>query len=1035
MTQVFDMSDLDKIDRYVRAFEIEKEKHALVHIRSFLPGPSDPVFPAVLRELILVEIELDGTRGVSDVLRKYIDDLPELWDAPGLVAEIESELRRSAERSTSLSAGSRPRTDYSRPGERIGTNQSIDRCPNPTGLPRDPSPAHGRAVVPPSGQASLPEVGQTFEGFRLMEELGRGTFGRVFLAAQGDLADRPVALKVAVDESDEARTLARLQHTNIVPIYSVHRAPPLIAVCMPYFGSLTFKDIQERRAQSPSLPATGRSLFELAANAPSATMWNSAIASTVPDSPLSSGPAPLPQPVIEARIQLENRPFDEAILWLFARLAEGLEHAHRRGILHRDIKPANILLTDDGQPMLLDFNLAEDRELAPQSASRMGGTLPYMSPEQLEALLGSGRRIDARSDVFALGVILFELLTGQSPYPRSPGHDAPAVALMLDDRKAGPPDPRRLDRSIRPATASILRRCLEPIPARRYQSAGELLDDLERQLANLPLKHARDRNIPERVQKWVRRHPSIRSLGTLAIASAALVTLLGAGIWIRAERLADIEARDAFEAFRRDLRQASLKLTTADPVHRAGAVRETRLALERYRILDDPDWRSSSRVARLASPSRQLLREQVGESLESLANALAFSAASPSADEPALREALDLNRSASTCYDPADVPRSLLLQRADLLRSLGRDAEANTAASIADATPIQSHRDRLLMARLAITRGEPAKVAELLRPITQDDPKAFWAWYLLAIAYERLQDPISAEAAYTACLSLDPGFEEPWSNRGLARARRGDLAGAHDDLTRAIALRPYQALPYLNRGLVDRGRKRFESALKDVTRSIDLGAPGAYAYAIRSLIHNDSGNAQQAATDRNEGLRHTPGSEDAWIARGLSRMSSDPNAALGDFDAALRLNPRSLAALQNKAAILSSLPGRDEDALDALTSATTLFPDLADLHSGRARMLAVLRRRDQAIEAAEKALALSHSPHILYQVGCAYALTSTTHREDRDPALRLLSQALRNGFGHREIAHDDDLTPIRDDPRFQRLLESARETTAVTKAP
>src|SRR5437763_3618638 len=105
---------------------------------------------------------------------------------------------------------------------------------------------------------------------------------------------------------------------------------------------------------------------------------------------------------------LEGSTYIEAVLWIGAGLAAGLAHAHEHGILHRDLKPANVLLTDDGQPMLLDFNLAQDtKQASGASAASVGGTLPYMAPEHLEAFRGADRAVDARSDVYGLGVILY----------------------------------------------------------------------------------------------------------------------------------------------------------------------------------------------------------------------------------------------------------------------------------------------------------------------------------------------------------------------------------------------------------------------------------------------------------------------------------------------------------------------------------------------------------------------------------------------------------------------------------------------------
>jgi len=106
----------------------------------------------------------------------------------------------------------------------------------------------------------LPEVGEAFAGFQLIGDLGRGAFGRVYLARQGDLADRPVALKISTGCFAESQKLARLQHTHIVPVYSFHRAGSLQAVCMPYLGSTTLADILDDLGQRQTLPASGKGL-------------------------------------------------------------------------------------------------------------------------------------------------------------------------------------------------------------------------------------------------------------------------------------------------------------------------------------------------------------------------------------------------------------------------------------------------------------------------------------------------------------------------------------------------------------------------------------------------------------------------------------------------------------------------------------------------------------------------------------------------------------------------------------------------------
>src|SRR5204863_676547 len=134
-----------------------------------------------------------------------------------------------------------------------------------------------------------------------------------------------------------------------------------------------------------------------------------------PSSTTDNGPLTTDKHVLLDK--LEGLSYVEAVLWLGARLADGLTHAHERGVVHRDLKPANVLLTDDGQPMLLDFNLSDDQRLRGSApAAQVGGTLPYMPPEQLEAFQhGKAAPADPRGDLFSLGVILYELLTGRFP--------------------------------------------------------------------------------------------------------------------------------------------------------------------------------------------------------------------------------------------------------------------------------------------------------------------------------------------------------------------------------------------------------------------------------------------------------------------------------------------------------------------------------------------------------------------------------------------------------------------------------------------
>jgi serine/threonine protein kinase/Flp pilus assembly protein TadD len=337
-----------------------------------------------------------------------------------------------------------------------------------------------------------PEPGESFLGFNLVSELGRGAFGRVFLATEPALGNRRVAIKVSLEGASEADTLGRFNHPNIVPVHSVQEGPTgLTVVCMPYLGSATLLDILDKTFAGAARPARAHAILD-------------AIRETAPPEEPAADHKP------DAR--LLHGSYIDGVAHLGAQLADGLASIHALGICHLDLKPSNVLITPDGRPMLLDFNLAFDGQVA---MSRLGGTLPYMSPEQLRAVnLGTaaGRpEIGPPADVFSLGIILYELLTGAHPFGPVPLKLTlkETYDILMERERRGPRRIRELNRGVDKGLATAIERCLSHDPNDRPRTAAEVASALRRSLS--PAR---------RLRRWAASHPFVAVASLLAVVIA-----------------------------------------------------------------------------------------------------------------------------------------------------------------------------------------------------------------------------------------------------------------------------------------------------------------------------------------------------------------------------------------------------------------------------------------------------------------------------------------------------------------------------------
>ncbi len=311
-----------------------------------------------------------------------------------------------------------------------------------------------------------PEPGQSFLGFSLVSELGRGAFARVFLATEPALGDRPVALKLSPGGNPEAEMLGKLRHANIVPVYSVQNDPQsgLTAVCMPYLGRTTLCDVLDRAFSSGGTPTDARIIL-------------ATITDSHPDWPTPDA--------AKFDSVLRRGTYVEGVIHLVAQLADALAYTHAQGICHQDLKPSNVLMSIEARPLLLDFNLSLDDR---RSATRVGGTLPYMAPEQIRQVAiekhASPAAPDPKSDLFALGVIFYELLSGTLPF--GPLRAAQSISETAEDllarQRQGPQPLREKHSRVDARLAHWIDRCLAFDPADRPASAEELAAALHQEL-------------------------------------------------------------------------------------------------------------------------------------------------------------------------------------------------------------------------------------------------------------------------------------------------------------------------------------------------------------------------------------------------------------------------------------------------------------------------------------------------------------------------------------------------------------------------
>lgn len=745
--------------------------------------------------------------------------------------------------------------------------------------PSNPIPAVEKGLSDETNSSPEKLRPVTLGDFELRREVGRGGMGTVYEAWQRSL-QRTVALKVlarhvsatpkaVVRFQREAQAAAKLHHTHIVPIFAQGEADGMYFYAMEFIEGSGLNAIIANIRGTVSPEASTVDLAETVALTPSRDKPQTAAAQP-------SGTTAEPSSAVRSsdsavRISSEDYP---NIARHLADVADALDYAHQRGVIHRDIKPHNLLLGADGRMQISDFGLAR---LAEQPGVTITGEVIgsplYMSPEQIS---GNPENVDHRADIYSLGATMYEWLTLRPPYP---GETRERVISMI--LSSEPLALRALNASIPVDLETICLKAIERNRDRRYQTAGEMRDDLRHYLASRPIL-AKRTGIRARILKFVGRH----QLASLGAAAALIAISLGWALYVEQKT---VKKQTAVAEQARESQELVLDLISQLPLELRGPLR----------------------VAEAAVPMVQgmVSSEQAGSLL---GGKDAGEDAAPEVGTPAAMA----RRVAGEIYKtvvPENWPAGVSQGGDDAATHLNEAVERWSAGDVGDAL-------------------------KLLNEYLEVKPDDFEARQLHALVCSQLGQYAHMVTDAEYLLSLRGSSSNGFLWRGLARLLLDQVDRSLEDFGQAAALDHGSAWAGALRGLALLRVSRPAEALPYFEELLSPGAsiPASVVGRLgRALARSATGQHAEAVADASEVLRLEPNNADALTIRGDGYLAlADYGAALGDFQRAMTIAGRTtslslkyLSAVLQQRRLSQAKPGPEGAQPDAKVNTGTTGSD------------------------------------------------------------------------------------------------------------